>query len=370
MTRSSFFHRISACLLFFLGVLLLNACADEERKLPPTAPAGEGTSSQVLVLCQGNQATRLPGGYTLIDTEHQTVNHDAFLSVNGKLLGDTPQEAIQHGAKIYIPCYGSNLVQVVDAATHRLLQSIPTSTPEGVAAWGKYVFVSNNDGNVSRIDTLSLTVDRTVAVGPNPVGVSTQDNYIYVAISDGYNYKEGYKQGFKVVKLHPNTLEQVGAIRVGMNPTRIYKDDFGHLFVACQGDYATHAAEIWRIDQKDQAAVFASANLAAVDGHRIYLVRSTTDWSTGKTTVQYEVRDTRSGTAIASHFGQVQPPLDPTALAVDPRTKNIYVASRSTLDPKTRFTEPGTVSVYNDNGDFLQRYNVGTEPCALLFLRK
>lgn len=203
MTRSSFFHRISACLLFFLGVLLLNACADEERKLPPTSPAGEGTSSQVLVLCQGNQATRLPGGYTLIDTEHQTVNHDAFLSVNGKLLGDAPQEAIQHGAKIYIPCYGSNLVQVVDAATHRLLQSIPTSTPEGVAAWGKYVFVSNNDGNVSRIDTLSLTVDRTVAVGPNPVGpnpvgVSTQDNYIYVAISDGYNYKEGYKQGFKV----------------------------------------------------------------------------------------------------------------------------------------------------------------------------
>ena len=239
-----------------------------------------------------------------------------------------------------------------------------------MAAWGKYVFVSNNDGNVSRIDTLSLTVDRTVAVGPNPVGVSTQDNYIYVAISDGYNYKEGYKQGFKVVKLHPNTLEQVGAIRVGMNPTRIYKDDFGHLFVACQGDYATHAAEIWRIDQKDQAAVFASANLAAVDGHRIYLVRSTTDWSTGKTTVQYEVRDTRSGTTIASHFGQVQPPLDPTALAVDPHTKNIYVASRGTLDPKIRFTEPGMVSVYNDNGDFLQRYNVGTEPCALLFLRK
>ena len=76
MTRSSFFHRISACLLFFLGVLLLNACADEERKLPPTSPAGEGFSSQVLVLCQGNQATRLPGGYTLIDTEHQTVHHD------------------------------------------------------------------------------------------------------------------------------------------------------------------------------------------------------------------------------------------------------------------------------------------------------
>ena len=136
MTRSSFFHQISACLLFFLGVLFLNACADEERKLPPTSPAGEGFSSQVLVLHQGNQATRLPGGYTLIDTEHQTVNHDAFLSVNGKLLGDTPQEAIQYGAKIYIPCYGSNLVQVVDATSHRLIKSIPTQAPEGVPRRG------------------------------------------------------------------------------------------------------------------------------------------------------------------------------------------------------------------------------------------
>ena len=219
MTRSSFFHQISACLLFFLGVLFLNACADEERKLPPTSPAGEGSFLASLVLHQGNQATRLPGGYTLIDTEHQTVNHDAFLSVNGKLLGDTPQEAIQYGAKIYIPCYGSNLVQVVDATSHRLIKSIPTQAPEGVAAQGKYVFVTNNDGFLSRIDTASLAVDLQTAVGPNPAGVLALNNYIYVAISDGYNYKEGYKQGFKVVKLHPNTLEQVGAIRVGMNPT-------------------------------------------------------------------------------------------------------------------------------------------------------
>jgi len=370
MTRSSFFHQISACLLFFLGVLFLNACADEERKLPPTSPAGEGFSSQVLVLHQGNQATRLPGGYTLIDTEHQTVNHDAFLSVNGKLLGDTPQEAIQHGAKIYIPCYGSNLVQVVDAATHRLLKSIPTQAPEGVAAQGKHVFVTNNDGFLSRIDTASLAVDLQTAVGPNPSGVLALNNYIYVAISDGYNYKEGYKNGFKVVKLRPNTLGIVSEIRVGMNPTKLYKDDFNHVFVACQGNYGTHAAEIWKIDENDEATSFAAANFAAVDGHRIYLVRSTTDWTSGKTTVTYAVRDTRTGTAIASNFGQVQPPVDPTALAVDPHTKYIYIASRGTLDPKIRFTEPGTVSVYTPEGDFLHRYNVGTEPCSLLFLKK
>ena len=51
-------------------------------------------------------------------------------------------------------------------------------------------------------------------------------------------------------------------------------------------------------------------------------------------------------------------------------TRSIYIASRGTLDPKIRFTEPGTVSVYTPEGDFLHRYNVGIEPCSLLFLKK
>lgn len=356
--------------LLLTGLLLFNACTDDEKVDPRQPDVAAPTTGQVLVLHQGNQTTKLPGGYSLIDTQQQSVTANVFLAKNEKLLGDTPQEAILHGAKIYIPCYGSNLVQVVDAASHRLLKSIPTQAPEGVAAQGKYVFVTNNDGFLSRIDTASLAVDLQTAVGPNPSGVLAHNNHIYVAISDGYNYKDGYKNGFKVVKVRPNTLGIVSEIRVGMNPTKLYKDDFNHVFVACQGDYSTHAAEIWKIDENDEATSFAAANLAAVDGHRIYLVRSTTDWKSGKTSVHYAVRDTRSGAAIASNFGQVQPPLDPTTLAVDPHTKYIYIASRGTLDPKIRFTEPGTVSVYTPEGDFLHRYNVGIEPCSLLFLKK
>lgn len=357
-------------LLLVTGALLFNACTDDEKEIPRQPETTAPTTAQVLVLHQGNQATKLPGGYSLIDTQRQSVTANAFLAHNGKQLGETPQEAILHGTKIYIPCYGSNLVQVVDAASHRLLKSIPTQAPEGVAAQGKYVFVTNNDGFLSRIDTASLAVDLQTAVGPNPAGVLALNNYIYVAISDGYNYNDGYKNGFKVLKVRPNTLGIVSEIRVGMNPTKLYKDDFNHVFVACQGNYGTHAAEIWKINENDEATSFAAANLAAVDGHRIYLVRSTTDWTSGKTTVTYAVRDTRTGAAIASNFGQVQPPVDPTSLAVDPHTKQIYIASRGTLDPKIRFTEPGTVSVYTPEGDFLHRYNVGIEPCSLLFLKK
>ena len=53
--------------------------------------------------------------------------------------------------------------------------------------------------------------------------------------------------------MRPNTLGIVSEIRVGMNPTKLYKDDFNHVFVACQGNYGTHAAEIWKINENDEA---------------------------------------------------------------------------------------------------------------------
>ena len=117
-------------LLLVTGALLFNACTDDEKETPRQPETTVPTTAQVLVLHQGNQATKLPGGYSLIDTQRQSVTANAFLTHNGKLLGETPQEAILHGAKIYIPCHGSNLVQVVDAASHRLLKSIPTQAPE------------------------------------------------------------------------------------------------------------------------------------------------------------------------------------------------------------------------------------------------
>ena len=165
-------------LLLVTGALLFNAFTDDEKGTPRQPETTAPTTAQVLVLHQGNQATKVPGGYSLIDTQRQSVTANAFLTNNGKQLGETPQEAILHGTKIYIPCHGSNLVQVVDAASHRLIKSIPTQAPEGVAAQGKYVFVTTNDGFLSRIDTASLAVDLQTAVGPNPAGVLALNNYI------------------------------------------------------------------------------------------------------------------------------------------------------------------------------------------------
>lgn len=360
------FFKITPLLL--LAGMLFAACSDPETPIFPTPQKEDHDARQTLVLHQGNQSAKLPGGYTLFNERTETAISDAFLAANGIFLGDSPQAAVQHGSKIYVACYGSNLVQVIDARSQRLLASVATNAPEGIAAQGAHVYVTNNDGFLSRIDTLTLSVSGYIPVGPNPSGVVTTNRSIYVAVSDGYNYKEGYRNGFRVVRVDERTFTLEGEIRVGMNPTHLYKDASGALFVACQGDYGATPAQIWKIDTEGNATPFAEANFAAIDERTIYLVRTVTDWNSGKTTVNYEARDTQTGEKKPHLLNLSEPPLDPTTLAVHPESHNVYIASRGTLDAKTRFTDPGSVSVYSPDGVFLGRFAVGTEPCGLLFL--
>ena len=136
------------------------------------------------------------------------------------------------------------------------------------------------------------------------------------------------------------------------NPTKLYKDDFNHVFVACQGNYGTHAAEIWKINENDEAtSLRRPISPPSMDTAFIWYAPPQIGQAERRP-VTYAVRDTRSGTAIASNFGQVQPPIDPTSLAVDPHTKQIYIASRGTLDPQNPLYRTRHRECYTPEGDF------------------
>ena len=48
------------------------------------------------------------------------------------------------------------------------------------------------DVHKRQIDTLSLTIDATLNVGPNPEEMTVANGYLYVANSDGMNYGADY----------------------------------------------------------------------------------------------------------------------------------------------------------------------------------
>ena len=347
--------------------LIFTACSEDNERQPLQPGLALPAPPYTLILNQGNQTAKIPGSCTLLSGDGKKLIQEPFLQINGRAIGEAPQEGVVCGSKLYLALYGSNLVQVVDVHTLRLLASIPTAAPEGITAHDGKVYVTNNDGFVSRIDTLSLTITGHLAVGPNPVGIIPRGENLYVAISDGYNYAQGYKDGFKVVKIDIARFATTGEIRVGMNPSRFTCDADGRLFVTCLGDYARTPAQIWRIDIDDRAAVFATGSMATAFDHRLYVIHSVTDWTTNQTSTTYQVLDTRSGNALPSTFGTVSTPLDPIAIATQPKTGHIFITSRSTLEKKVRFTTPGHLYRYTSDGLLIGQYATGIEPYAVVF---
>ena len=175
-------------LLLVMPAMLLTACSDEDENndqgtpMPPT----QETAVQCYVINQGNMYDNISGSLDFISASGE-YRSGVFKGTNGVSLGDGPQRGIAYGTKVYIPMNGSDCVWVIDKTSCRTLKQIKTNSPEAVCAAEGYVFVSNNDGNVSRIDTLALDIDRHIAVGPNPMGMAATGGKVYVAISDGYN---------------------------------------------------------------------------------------------------------------------------------------------------------------------------------------
>lgn len=377
--------------LKFLAAMLVAAlsfasCTDDEapKFVPSPATAlGEGA----FVLNQGNLRARIEGSYSFYDWENSELSNSVFSAVNGRSLGDGPQDGVVYGTKLYVSMFGANAVQVIDAKSHKLLRTISTPQPQGIAAHGGHIYVANNTGRVTKIDTLDLQVKKQVEVGPNPVDLAVRDGVLYVSISDGYNYQNGYVNGRRLDKIELARFRKSGEVRLqatepttlkegqihtnitweGVNPTQMTMDEDGNIFVVCMGNYGDIPARVWKVDANEKVSTLGLGNIIAAHRHSLYVIQQTTDWKSGAVDVKWRVLDTRNGSVLVENFASNNLPLDPIAMSVHPRTGRVLVTSHSTLDPKVKYTTPGWLYTYTSKGDLLNRSTVGIEPYAVVF---
>ena len=349
-----------------IAALAFTACSDDDGPFFTIDPVGQ--MSGAYVINQGNYYGGVDG--TL---DHLTLTGDSaytqrvFVAVNnGQSLGSSPQGAVTYGSRIYVPMYAENLVWVIDKTTARIITSIQTNEPEAVCAADGYVFVSNNDGYVSRIDTLTLAIDTHEAVGPNPAQMCATGGKVYVSISDGYNSGGGYVDGCRVAEIDAQTGTKVRDIAVGVNPGPIAADADGRVFVVCRGNYADIASAVWTIPAGATAgSELAPASLIAVNGTTLYAINSVTDWSTNQTLVDFKTYDTTTGHLTADNFlaGQPTPPA-PQAININPQNGDIYICSdRSSAE----YNKPGLLYVYKADGTHLKTYDTGIHPVGVVW---
>jgi YVTN family beta-propeller protein len=242
-------HTLKLATIIATTTLLFTSCKKNETIIPqPVNTIATGA----YVLSEGGfgaNNTKL----SFYNFANSTVVGDFFLQQNpsiGAGLGDTGNDMIIYGSKLYVLMNQSGRVTVLNASNGTFLKNISfiaagiNKQPRyAVGARGK-VYVTAYDNKVSVIDTSSLDIIKTIPVGPNPEGIIATSNYLYVANSGGYNLIPDST----VSLIDLNTETEIKKIKVGVNPNKIAISQGGNIFVSAYGNFTNIPPSVYVIN--------------------------------------------------------------------------------------------------------------------------
>lgn len=292
-------------------------------------------------------------------------SYDAFEKVNGRRLGDTANDMILYGGRIYIAVSESSTIEILEASTCRSLKQIPlsqnqtASQPRSMTAVGGFVYVCCFDGTVTRIDTLTMSADATVQVGRNPDGICHANGKLYVSNSGGLD-TQNPDNTVSVIDI--STFTETKRITVRSNPGAIYADG-NSVYVVSRGifDYGTmnYDSRLHRINtQTDEVTAtydIPVLRMDIVDGKAWFY-----GYGAGGT---IQVLDLNTGTVLDSDFITDGTVVEcPYSIKVEPTTRKVYICDA--LD----YVTPGSLMCFSPEGRLLYRVQgIGINPNTVAF---
>lgn len=339
------------------------ACSDDDDKGPnPDRPE---ISQGLFVINQGNMRSNIEGSLSYIDFTTGQVQDNVFRNANNRRLGDTPQAAVVYGSKIYIGVYQSNTIEIVNRNTMVVEKQISLASAEGqsprsLVAKDGQVYISMYNGYVSRLDTLTLSIDKSVKVGPNPEIIAIVGNNLYVPNSNGMAYKtEGY--GTTATRIDLKSFTVAETFEVPLNPCQFLSNG-RDLFLLAKGDYGTVKSRLFKVEDDNTCTEIAEATIADIYENNIYYINA----PYGIEKEEYSIYNIKSGAKADMIQGESK--IDsPCALGVDPINGKIFITSYTKENGKVGYALPGYCNEYDAQGNFSKKYNVGVGPAAVFF---
>lgn len=333
---------------------------DEPDKPNDDDPVEESTKG-VFFLNQGNFYNHVPGGLYYLDYESHEMAANVFSTANGgQSLGDTPQCGVCYGDKIYIGVYESNCIYVLDSKDNKVVTRLSLTESEGqhprsmVAADGK-VYISMYNGYVSRLDTETLKIDATLAVGPNPENIGIYNGKIYVPNSNGMGYPD---YGTTATVIDMKSFKVESTITVPLNPNKFMANEDG-LYLLAMGNYGDVSSAVYKFNGTEFDKV-SDASMMSVTDDTVYMINAPFGMP-----VEYKQYDCSKGTVGE---WDVAPVDSPSALSVDPKNGRIFICSYILDGEYASYDAPGYVNVYSNKGKFIQKYNIGAGPASIFYL--
>lgn len=356
----------ASMLICALGVTLTSCDNDDDSIPEPEIPAIPTETSRVYIL-NGGMDGQNNAALSLIDKENNDVTADIFKKVNGRALGDMGQSMILYGSKLYISVYRSNTVEVLEAATAKVISTLKPvddagkpRSPRMLASHEGKVYLTTFDGYVAKIDTTSLTIEGYVAVGPNPEGLAIANGKIYTADTDGLNWPS---TSDKLSVVDIASFKKTGDVTVGLNPNHIFSDSEGDIYAICYGDYKVGADMLYRVDTKaDKATVINDVNVTkmCVKNDTAYCYVANYYNPDGKAAFTFDLKtDKVINPTFVKDFSVFTS--DPSIIGVDPVSGEVYFGIAS-------YYQNDDIFVFDKEGTLKKTIEVAMSPSAFAFV--
>lgn len=370
--------------LLGLAVLLMSTAVmtscDPAEDYPETYLQAYSTGAYVVN--SGNMYSNIESSLTAIDYASSTATQNVFMTANGRSLGNTANDGIVYGNKIYLAVDKENTIEVIDKTTKKSIKQIKTTEllgnaegaePRHIIAGGGKVYFTTYGGYVAAVDTTSFALQKKWQVGSYPEGLVIGNGNIYVANS---NYAAG-GGNISCINLSNDNVETKNIEGVN-NPTGIYYAA-GLLYVLENPVYGPAPDYAATGENSLRTVNFAESKSQKVaDGN--YAVCVTPGATTRMNVARpyfFVLNAPYGGTPSVSVLaaGSTQPqavtlsemPVSPCGIFADPLNGHIFVLSYKMGDNGyVDYNGNGYVVEYSA-GQKLHEYETGVGSCAMFF---
>lgn len=366
--------------VLLMGTAVMTSCSDDNDG-PETYLQVYSTGAYVVNA--GNMGSNIESSLTAIDYASSTATQNVFKTANGRTLGNTANDGIVYGNKIYLAVDQSNTIEVIDKKTKQSIKQIKTTDllgkaegaePRHIIADGGKVYFTTYGGYVAAVDTTSFALQKKWQVGSYPEGLVIGNGNLYVANS---NYGAG-GGNISCINLSNDNVETKNIEGVN-NPTSIYYAS-NVLYVLDNPVYGPAPDYAATGENALRAVSFAEGKSQKVaDGN--YAVCVTPGATTRMDVVRpyfYVLNAPFGGTPSVSVLaaGSTQPqamtlsemPVSPCGIFADPLNGHIFVLSYRLGDKgNPDYNGNGYVVEYDRAGQKQHEYETGVGSCAMFF---
>lgn len=340
---------------FAIALLLFTSCKKDKVE-----PIFEGEFKNGILILNEGLFNLNNSSLSWLDLSTHEVTNDIFLSINNRPLGDTGNDMLVYGNKIYIAVNISSTIEVIDRNTLVSIKQIPfnynnqSQQPRSLVAYNGKVFVSSFDGYVTAIDTSSLSITNRIKVGRNPEGICVSNNSLFIANSGGLDIGNPDSTVFEI---DLTTLAVVDTFVVGKNPGALIADDYNNVYVVQRGDYGSDPSQLVRINTLDKSVTDLGHLATSLAKRGDYLYLSHYDFNTNASNVS--LFDCSSQSLINSSFISNQDITTLYGTAPFQSDQLICIDAMS-------FTNSGYLRFFNSSGQLTNSFNVGLNPNSII----